>query len=189
LKDYLLGIFLSFLYASLFFFLGETLKTHIVREVNKPGSRLNKKEVVEAVTIVECPKMVVVGLVGYIETPRGLKKVKSLFAEHLEESVIRRFYKRYRGKDHYKAFTKYQKPEEWKKTSEKVVNFLKKKATVIRVLVHPKMKDIQHIGKIKAPLLEIQVNGGTVQEKNRMGILSFRKRSQSWRSICSRRLH
>lgn len=66
--------------------------THIVREVNKPGSRLNKKEVVEAVTIVEVPKMIVVGETGYIMTPRGLKKIRTLFAEHLDESCIRRFY-------------------------------------------------------------------------------------------------
>ena len=138
--------------------------THIVREVNKPGSRLNKKEVVEAVTIVECPRMVVVGLVGYIETPRGLKKVKSLFAEHLDESVIRRFYRRYRGKD-----------QNWKKTSEKVLNLLRKKASVVRVLAHPKMRDVQHIGKIKAPLLEIQVNGGSVQEKVEWGFAHFEK--------------
>merc|ERR1712133_306077 len=45
--------------------------THIVREVDRPGSKVNKKEVVEAVTIVETPPMIVVGLVGYIETPRG----------------------------------------------------------------------------------------------------------------------
>ena len=31
--------------------------THIVREVIKPGSRLHKKEVVEAVTIIDCPKI------------------------------------------------------------------------------------------------------------------------------------
>jgi large subunit ribosomal protein L3e len=139
--------------------------THIVREVHKPGSRLNKKEVVEAVTIVECPKMVIVGVVGYIQTPRGLKKIKSLFAEHLDESVIRRFYKRYRGKDHYKAFKKYQLPQNWKKNVDKVVPLLKRKATVIRVLAHPKMKDIPSVGKIKAPLMEIQVNGGTVDAK------------------------
>jgi len=48
--------------------------THVLREVEKQGSRLHKKEIVEGVTIVECPKMVVVGLVGYLNTPRGLKK-------------------------------------------------------------------------------------------------------------------
>jgi large subunit ribosomal protein L3e len=140
--------------------------THIVREIIKPGSRLHKKEVVEAVTIVECPKLVVVGITGYQETPRGLKKLKTVFAEHLDESVIRRFYKRYRGRDNYKAFTKYAKPENFKKNLQKGVAIFKKKADVIRVLVHPKMKDIRHVGKIKAPLVEVQVNGGkNVEEK------------------------
>ena len=93
--------------------------THIVREVTKPGSRLHKKECVEAVTIIECPKMVVVGIVGYIRTPRGLKAVKTLFAEKLSECAIRRFYKRYRGRNHYKAFNKYQKHEQCLKSPQK----------------------------------------------------------------------
>jgi len=38
--------------------------THILREVNKPGSKLHKKEAVEAVTIIEAPPMNVVGLVA-----------------------------------------------------------------------------------------------------------------------------
>jgi large subunit ribosomal protein L3e len=149
--------------------------THVVREINKPGSRLNKKEVVEAVTIVECPRMVVVGVVGYLETPRGLKKVKSLFAEHLDESVIRRFYRRYPGKNHYKAFKQYQKPENWKKTVDTVLPLLKKRASVIRVLAHPKMRDIRHVGKIKAPLMEIQVNGGNVEQKIDWAFSHFEK--------------
>ena len=41
--------------------------THIVREMDRPGSKNNKKEVVEAVTIIETPPMVAVGIVGYIE--------------------------------------------------------------------------------------------------------------------------
>ena len=86
--------------------------THIVREINKPGSKLHKKECVEAVTIVECPKMVVVGITGYQETPRGLKKLKTVWAQKLDESCIRRFYKRYRGKNQFKAFNKYQKKEQ-----------------------------------------------------------------------------
>ena len=45
--------------------------THIVREAERPGSKINKKEIVEAVTIIETPPLVCVGLVGYIETPRG----------------------------------------------------------------------------------------------------------------------
>jgi large subunit ribosomal protein L3e len=44
--------------------------THILREVVRPGSKLHEKETVEAVTIIETPPLVVVGIVGYIETPR-----------------------------------------------------------------------------------------------------------------------
>jgi len=140
--------------------------THVVREVIKPGSRLNKKEVVEAVTIVECPRMHVVGIVGYIETPRGLKKIKTVWAQKLDECVIRRFYKRYRGLGQYRAFKKYQDTKNYSSNLDSGLKLLTRKANVIRVLCHPQMRDIRHVGKIKAPLVEIQVNGGTsVQEK------------------------
>ena len=139
--------------------------THIVREVTKPGSRLHKKECVEAVTIIECPKMVVVGIVGYIKTPRGLKAVKTLFAEKLSECAIRRFYKRYRGKNHYKAFNKFQQHENWTKECDGAIKVLKKRAAVVRVIAHPKMEDMKHLRTIKAPLVEIQINGGSIDEK------------------------
>ena len=67
--------------------------THIVREANRPGSKVNKKEIVEAVTIIETPPMVCVGVVGYIETPRGLRALKTVWAQHLGEECKRRFYK------------------------------------------------------------------------------------------------
>jgi large subunit ribosomal protein L3e len=37
--------------------------------------------------------MIVVGVVGYIETPRGPRPLKTVFAEHLSEDCKRRFYK------------------------------------------------------------------------------------------------
>jgi len=37
------------------------------------------------------------------------------------------------------------------------------------------MKDIPHIGKIKAPLIEIQVNGGSIEEKVEWGFNHFEK--------------
>lgn len=67
--------------------------THIVRDVDKLGSKVHKKEIVEAVTVIETPPMVVVGVVGYIETPRGPRPLKTIFAEHLSEDCKRRFYK------------------------------------------------------------------------------------------------
>jgi len=54
--------------------------THILREVERPGSKLHKKEVIEAVSIIETPPIVVVGLVGYIETPRGLRALATVWA-------------------------------------------------------------------------------------------------------------
>ena len=54
--------------------------THILREVEKPGSKLHKKECVEAVTVIETPPMVVVGMVGYIDTPRGLRALSTVWA-------------------------------------------------------------------------------------------------------------
>lgn len=57
------------------------------------STEVNKKEVVEAVTIVETPPMVVVGVVGYVETPRGLRTFKTIFAEHISDECKRRFYK------------------------------------------------------------------------------------------------
>jgi large subunit ribosomal protein L3e len=83
--------------------------THILREVNKPGSKLHKKEAVEAVTILETPPMIGVGIVGYVETPRGLRTLTSVWAAHLNEEVKRRFYKNwFRSKK--KAYTRYAKP-------------------------------------------------------------------------------
>ncbi|CAB4289346.1 unnamed protein product [Prunus armeniaca] len=67
--------------------------THIVRDVEKPGSKLHKKETCEAVTIIEAPPMVVVGVVGYVKTPRGLRSLNTVWAQHLSEEVKRRFYK------------------------------------------------------------------------------------------------
>ncbi|KAH8514777.1 hypothetical protein H0E87_007576 [Populus deltoides] len=61
--------------------------THIVREVEKPGSKLHKKETCEAVTIIETPPMVVVGVVGYVNTPGGLRSLSTVWAQHLSEEI------------------------------------------------------------------------------------------------------
>ncbi|MBN4841948.1 50S ribosomal protein L3, partial [Citrobacter braakii] len=59
--------------------------THVVREPDRPGSKINKKEIVEAVTIIETPPMVAVGVVGYIDTPHGLRALLTVWAEHMSE--------------------------------------------------------------------------------------------------------
>merc|ERR1711988_579518 len=111
--------------------------THIVREVDRPGSKVNKKEVVEAVTIIETPPMVAIGVVGYIDTPRGMRALKTVWAEHIGEEAKRRFYKNW-SQSKKKAFTKY--------------------CSVIRIIVHTQMKILRRRQK-KAHIMEIQLNG------------------------------
>jgi len=140
--------------------------THIVREIDKPGSKVNKKEVVEAVTVLETPPMVIVGVVGYIETPRGPRTFKTVWAEHLSEDCKRRFYKNW-YKSKKKAFTKSAKrwtDAEGQKSIADDLNKMKKYCTVIRVIAHTQMKLMKHRQK-KAHIMEIQVNGGTISEK------------------------
>ena len=64
--------------------------THILRDVEKPGSKLHKKETCEPVTIIETPPMYIVGVVGYIKTPRGLRSLNTVFAEHLSDDLKRK---------------------------------------------------------------------------------------------------
>uniref|UniRef100_A0A2I2Y2G8 60S ribosomal protein L3 n=1 Tax=Gorilla gorilla gorilla TaxID=9595 RepID=A0A2I2Y2G8_GORGO len=115
--------------------------THIVQEVDRLGSKVNKKEVVEAVTIVETLPMMVVGIVGYVETPQGLRTFKTVFAEHISDECKRRFYKNWH-KSKKKAFTKYRKKwqdESGKKQLEKDFSSMKKYCQVIHVIAHTQM--------------------------------------------------
>jgi len=139
--------------------------THIVRDIEKPGSKKKELiELVEPVSIIETPPMVVVGVVGYVETPRGLRTLTTVWALHLSEECKRRFYKNwYRSKK--KAFSKYAaRNAEHKTDMEKELARMKKYCSVIRVLAHTQIKKIG-LRQKKAHLAEIQVNGGTVEEK------------------------
>merc|ERR1712144_175490 len=74
--------------------------THILRDVDKAGSKAHKKEIVEAVTILETPPIIVCGMVGYHETPSGLRSLCTVWAQHLSNECKRRFYKNWcRSKD------------------------------------------------------------------------------------------
>jgi large subunit ribosomal protein L3e len=57
------------------------------------STEINKKEIVEAVTILDTPPIVIVGAVGYIETPHGPRALTNVWAQHLSEECRRRFYK------------------------------------------------------------------------------------------------
>uniref|UniRef100_A0A6B2FYK5 60S ribosomal protein L3 (Trinotate prediction) n=1 Tax=Myxobolus squamalis TaxID=59785 RepID=A0A6B2FYK5_MYXSQ len=77
--------------------------THILRDVDNVGSKLHNKECLDATTIIETPPIVVVGVVGYVETPSGLRQISTVWAQHLSEECRRRFYRSW-GKSKKRAF-------------------------------------------------------------------------------------
>merc|ERR1712200_30573 len=109
---------------------------------------------------------VVVGVVGYIETPTGLRTFKTVFAEHLSEECKRRFYKNW-SNSKKKAFTTYARKwadETGKKQIDTDLNKIKKYCKVVRVLAHTQTKLLRKRQK-KAHLMEIQLNGGSIADK------------------------
>uniref|UniRef100_H0XLP6 60S ribosomal protein L3 n=1 Tax=Otolemur garnettii TaxID=30611 RepID=H0XLP6_OTOGA len=124
------------------FLVSKAVITHLVQEVNRPGSNMNRKEVVEAVTIVETLPMMEVIIIYWT--------FKTIFAEHISSECKRHFYKTWHKSK--KTFTKYCKKwqnEDDKKQLEKVFSSM-----MHLLLIHQK----------KTHLMEMQVNGGTVAE-------------------------
>jgi large subunit ribosomal protein L3e len=141
--------------------------THIVREVDKIGSKVHKKEVLEAVTILETPPLVVIGVVGYVDTPHGPRTLTTVWAQNLSDEAKRRFYKNwYRSKR--KAFTKYAlnyaTPEKRAKTIDRQLARIKKYCSSVRLIAHTQIRALRLRSK-KAHLIEIQLNGGSVADK------------------------
>lgn len=143
--------------------------THVIRETD--GARATRKEVCEEVTILECPPMIVCGMVGYIHTPRGLRSLTTVWAKSLNESLKRRFYKRW-YKSKRLAFRKHTQHYE-ASISRKLMNIVKY-CSIVRVLAHTQMKLVR-IGQRKAHLMEIQVNGGTIASKVQFAYQLFEK--------------
>jgi len=150
--------------------------SHILREVDRVGSRSHKKEVVEAITIIETPPMVGVGLVGYIETPRGLRSFKTVFAQHISDECKRRFYKswyRSKKKAHTRTGQKWS-DESGRESIEEEFAKMKKYCVAIRLLAHTQPK-LYRLREKKAHLMEVQINGGSIGDKVDFGRSLFEK--------------
>jgi large subunit ribosomal protein L3e len=142
--------------------------THVARHHEKrEGKKIIKKDIVEPVTIIECPPMKIVGLVGYVETPRGLRALSTVRAQKIPDEVKRRFYKNWQTAKK-KAFSKYA--ERWKeddkskKSVKRDLERIKKYCTVVRVLASSQISKL-NFRQRKAHLMEIQVNGGSIAQK------------------------
>merc|ERR1711865_418786 len=139
-------------------------RTHILRDVDKAGSKAHKKEIVEAVTIIEAPPMIVVGMVGYLETPRGLRSMCTVFAQHLSDECKRRFYKNWGASEKHKAFTRYAKKYTDGTGIDEEKARIEKYCTSLRVICHTQIGKMNFRQK-KAHICEIQVNGGSMADK------------------------
>merc|ERR1711959_152276 len=132
--------------------------------LDKAGSKAHKKEVVEAVTIIECPPMIVVGMVGYFETPRGLRSLCTVWAQHLSKECKRRFYKNWGASEKKKAFTRYTKKYTEGDGIATEKEKLEKYCTILRLICHTQIGKMNFRQK-KAHICEVQVNGGSMAEK------------------------
>jgi large subunit ribosomal protein L3e len=97
---------------------------------------MHKCEVVEAMSIVETPPMMAVGVVGYVETLRSLHTLTTVWASHLSDEVKRRFYKNW---------------------------YLSVSANVALSSVF--LRTHRFAGPVSPHLMEIQVNGGSIADK------------------------
>mmetsp|Transcript_27257 Transcript_27257/g.24062 ORF Transcript_27257/g.24062 Transcript_27257/m.24062 type:complete len:395 (-) Transcript_27257:157-1341(-) len=146
--------------------------THILRDVDRPGSKVHKKEIVEACTILEAPPIAVCGVVGYIDTPRGLRALTTVWAQQLSREFKRRMYKNWMNSKK-KAFTKYA--QKWSEQNvEAQLNRIKKYCTVVRLIIQTQMHHLNFRQK-KAHVMEIQINGGSIEDKVKFARSHFEK--------------
>lgn len=130
--------------------------THIVRDVEKPNSKLHKKEACEAVTILECPPMIVAAVVGYVPTANGYLSKYTVWSQHLSDEMKRRFYKRW-YKCQKKAFKSYAKKYADGQTEiEDTLRKMKEECVSIRLLAHTQISKTP-LKQKKSHCMEIQV--------------------------------
>merc|ERR1719446_1415010 len=105
--------------------------------------------------------MICVGIVGYVETPNGLRSLSTVWADHLTDQFRRRYYKNW-YKSKKKAFSK-EKPDA-EDSKAKALEKITKHCSVVRLICHTQTSKL-NLRQKKAHIMEIQLNGGTVAEK------------------------
>lgn len=150
--------------------------THVARHhERREGKKVFKKDIVEPVTIIECPPIKIVGVVGYVETPRGLRALSTVYAQNIPDELKRRFYKNWRNakKNAFKHYAKrWAEPSDSKKSINRDLERIKKYCQVVRVLVSTQLTKL-NFRQRKAHHFEIQVNGGTVAQKVDWAVKKF----------------
>ncbi|CAD26265.1 60S RIBOSOMAL PROTEIN L3 [Encephalitozoon cuniculi GB-M1] len=134
--------------------------THVVRTKTQVAKNKQlSREIMDAVTVLEAPPMVVYGIVGYEKTVTGLRRLPIVTAAYVSDGVLRRMFgNRYASKESAGQFCKGS-------VCESRVEMIKERAHCVRVLVQTQPTLIKGLGLKKAHIAEIQVNGGSISEK------------------------
>ncbi|KAL7715027.1 60S ribosomal protein L3 [Entamoeba marina] len=150
--------------------------THVIREVKRTNTKLPKDGVLEPVTIVDAPPMVAAGIVGYRKTSTGMRAISSLFAEHVADEFKRRYYKRWfkSSKKAFSVHTEQFNDVKRQALRKRTIRILETKCDVIRLICHTQMKLVP-LKQKKAEVMEVQINGGSIQEKIQFGLGLFEK--------------
>merc|ERR1719161_686301 len=103
--------------------------------------------------------MICVGFRGYVETPKGLRALTTVFAGHISDECKRRFYKKF-YKSKKRAYSKYQARwaevvKEGGKPMEAEIERTKKFCQVVRAICHTQVGKL-HLRNKKAHIKEIQ---------------------------------
>lgn len=115
-------------------------------------------------------------MVGYIETPRGLRALATVWANHLDQGTLRRFYKNWMSSKSKKAFSRYQaENSKDPKRVEVQLNRIRKYCTVVRAIAHTQHNLMNNIRQKKNNVFEIQINGGSIADKVNFGHGFFEK--------------
>mmetsp|Transcript_24250 Transcript_24250/g.54536 ORF Transcript_24250/g.54536 Transcript_24250/m.54536 type:complete len:399 (-) Transcript_24250:3-1199(-) len=133
--------------------------THVERFVDLPNSKLNKKEVIDAVTILETPPLFIVGFVGYMRTPQGVRSLSTVWINDIDESIKRNYYKNW-YKSKKKSFRHYNQISNMEKFKQKYFKY----CSHLRCIVSSEIKNIG-FRKKKSKMVEIQINGGNIRQK------------------------
>jgi len=138
--------------------------THVLRKVeDRPLSPIQGKEVINPVTLLDCPNMVVAGMVGYKKTPFGLRATVTVWASKLAPEFRRCMYKNW-AKSKKKAFESKKRLKDIEGNTKVALEELKaSKPDSVRAICYGKSSPVK--GRKKTWVKEFQINGGSVEDK------------------------
>ncbi|KAL6121482.1 ribosomal prt L3 [Nucleospora cyclopteri] len=144
--------------------------THVIRTKEvRAKNKVQTKEILDAVTILETPPMIVHGVVGYVQTVKGLVRSGMVLSKTLDEGVIRKMFA--------KKYVFGMKHEDLRKNTEYSEEDLNKlqQSDCIRVICHSQVHQINSIRQKKTHIAEIQINGGSIKQKIEYGVSKLDK--------------